>query len=145
MTRAGDHWILRRPLAMRNKFLQTGEAGYRPIRKVRIVLSGLKYAVRYDFSVTYKLVLSGIVLLIFFFFRQWVDFLLLAAATAMMLQAELFNSAIEAVCDYLTTEESHKVKVIKDIAAAAAGICILLWAVILVVETFRVVRYVVNL
>ena len=145
MTRAGDHWILRRPLAMRNKFLQTGEAGYRPIRKVRIVLSGLKYAVRYDFSVTYKLVLSGIVLLVFFFFRQWVDFLLLAAATAMMLQAELFNSAIEAVCDYLTTEESHKVKVIKDIAAAAAGIGILLWAVILVVETFRVVRYVVNL
>jgi diacylglycerol kinase (ATP) len=130
---------------MRNKFLQTGEAGYRPIRKVRIVLSGLKYAVRYDFSVTYKLVLSGIVLLVFFFFRQWVDFLLLAAATAMMLQAELFNSAIEAVCDYLTTEESHKVKVIKDIAAAAAGICILLWAVILVVETFRVVRYIVNL
>ena len=125
---------------MRNKFLQTGEAGYHPIRKMRVVLSGLKYAIRYDFSVTYKLLLSVVVLLFFFFFRQWVDFLLLAAATAMMLQAELFNSAIEAVCDYLTTEESHKVKVIKDIAAAAAGICILLWAVILIGEAYRVVQ-----
>ncbi len=126
---------------MRNKFLETGKYGYHPVRKVKIVLSGLKYAVRYDFSVTYKLILSIIVLLIFFFFRQWIDFLLPAAATVMMLQAELFNSAIEAICDYLTTEESHKVKVIKDISAAAAGICIFLWAIILVVETYRVLRF----
>ena len=106
------------------------------------VLSGLKYAVRYDFSVTYKLLLSAIVLAIFFFFRQWIDFMLLAAATAMMLQAELFNSAIEAVCDFITARESHKGKVIKDIAAAAAGISILMWAIILVVETYRVVRFI---
>lgn len=126
---------------MRNKFLGTGESGYHPIHKVRVVLSGLKYAVRYDFSVTYKLVLSAIVLAISFFFRQWVDFLLLAAATAMMLMAELFNSAIEALCDFITTKESYKVKVIKDISAAAAGICIFFWAVILVAESYRVVRF----
>lgn len=127
---------------MRNKFLGTGERGYRPIRKIKVVISGLQYAVRYDFSVTYKLFLSMIVLLLFFFFRQWVDFLLLAAATAMMLQAELFNSAIEAICDYLTVEESQRVKVIKDISAAAAGICILFWAIVLVVETYRVVIFI---
>ncbi len=123
---------------MRNKFLGTGEDGYHPLRKIKIVLSGLQYAVRYDFSVTYKLFLSAIVLLGCFFVRQWIDFLLIAAATAMMLQAELFNSAIEALCDFITTEESHKVKVIKDISAAAAGICILLWAIILLVEAYRV-------
>ena len=78
------------------------------------------------------------VLVIFFFFRQWIDFLLLAAATAMMLQAELFNSAIEAICDFLTTKENHKVKVIKDISAAATGICILLWSIILCFESYRV-------
>ncbi len=124
--------------AMRNKFLGTGEDGYRPLRKIKIVLSGLQYAVRYDFSVTYKLILSIIVLLGCFFVRQWIDFLLIAAATVMMLQAELFNSSIEALCDFITNEESHKVKVIKDISAAAAGICILLWAIILIVETYRV-------
>jgi len=56
----------------------------------------------------------------------------------MMLQAELFNSAIEAVCDYITTRESHRVKVIKDIAAVAAGISILLWGIILGIETYRI-------
>jgi diacylglycerol kinase (ATP) len=129
---------------MRNKFLETGEAGFHPIRKIRVVLSGLHFATRYDFSVTYKLFLSVAVLGVFFVFRQWVDFLLMAAATAMMLQAELFNSAIEAVCDFITTEENHKVKVIKDISAAAAGICILLWAVILMVEGYRVLRFIIG-
>ena len=125
---------------MRNKFLGTGDSGYHPIRKIKVIISGIKYAIMYDLSVTYKLILSAVVLLIFFFFRQWVDFLLLAAATALMLQAELFNSAIEATCDFITTKESEKVKVIKDISAAAAGICILFWGVILILESWRVVR-----
>ena len=125
---------------MRNKFLGTGDTGYHPVKKIKVIISGLKYAVMYDLSVTYKLILSSVVLLIFFFFRQWVDFLLLAAATALMLQAELFNSAIEALCDFITTEQSEKVKVIKDISAAAAGICILLWGIILILEAWRVVR-----
>ena len=125
---------------MRNKFLGTGDSGYHPVQKVRVVISGLKYAIKYDLSVTYKLVLSAMVLLVFFFFRQWVDFLLLAAATALMLQAELFNSAIEATCDFITTKESEKVKVIKDISAAAAGICIFLWGAVLVIESWRVAK-----
>jgi diacylglycerol kinase (ATP) len=125
---------------LRNKFLGTGESGFHPIRKAGVVLSGLRYAIRYDFSVTYKLILSVAVLSVFFFFRQWVDFLLLAAATAMMLQAELFNSAIEALCDFITTQESRKVKVIKDISAAAAGVSILLWGIILGIETYRLLR-----
>ena len=125
---------------MRNKFLGTGESGYHPIRKIKVILSGLQYAIKYDWSVTYKLVLSILVLLLFFFFRQWVDFFLLAAATVVMLQAELFNSAIEATCDFITTEESEKIKVLKDISAAAAGLCIVLWAIILIVESWRVLK-----
>ena len=129
---------------MRNKFLGTGDSGYHPVRKIKVIISGLKFAVKYDLSVTYKLVLSAIVLLVFFFFRQWVDFLLLAAATVLMLQAELFNSAIEATCDFITTKESEKVKVIKDISAAAAGICILFWGVVLALELWRVVKLILS-
>ena len=129
---------------MHNKFLGTGDKGYHPVRKIRVIISGIKYAVKYDWSVTYKLVLSIIILLVFFFFRQWVDFFLLAAATVIMLQAELFNSAIEATCDFITTKENEKVKVIKDISAAAAGLCIFLWALILVVESWRVFKLIVG-
>ena len=34
--------------------------------------------------------------------------------------AEIFNSAIEALCDFVETRHNEKIKVIKDIAAAAA-------------------------
>jgi diacylglycerol kinase (ATP) len=119
---------------MYNKFLETGEKGYHPLRKIKVCLSGLRYAAHYDFSVAYKLYLSLITLIICFLLRQWVDFLLILAATALVLIAEMFNSAIEALCDFVETHENYKIKVIKDISAAAAGISILLWAVILCVE-----------
>jgi diacylglycerol kinase (ATP) len=119
---------------MYNKFLNTGEKGYHPLRKIKVCLSGLHYAMHYDFSVAYKVYLSIITLIICFLLRQWIDFLLIMAATALVLIAEMLNSAIEALCDFVETDENYKIKVIKDISAAAAGISILLWAVILCVE-----------
>ena len=64
----------------------------------------------------------------------------LFAGTALVLVAELFNSAIEALCDFVEWRESHKIRVIKDISAAAVGIAILLWTVIVVVEILRLWR-----
>ena len=126
---------------MRNKFLGQGEDGYHPIRKIQICLSGLRYAIRYDFSVAYKIYLSLLMLLICFFLRQWIDFLLIMAATGLVLIAEMFNSAIEAICDFIETNENEKIKVIKDISAAATGISILLWVVVLAVEIIKFLKF----
>ncbi len=52
-----------------------------------------------------------------------------------MLIAELFNSAIEALCDFVEDQENEKIRIVKDIAAAAAGISILVWATIMVAES----------
>lgn len=122
---------------MRNKFLGTGEPGYHPLHKIRTVLSGLRYAVFYDFSVAYKLVLSFVVLAIAFGLREWVDFMLVMLVTGLVLVAELLNSAIEALCDFVEQRHNEKIKIIKDIAAAAVGIAILLWTVVLAVEAWR--------
>jgi diacylglycerol kinase (ATP) len=125
---------------MHNKFLGTGEHGYHPLRKIRVCLSGLRYAIRYDFSVAYKVGLSLVILTACFLLRQWLDFLMITAATGLVLIAEMFNSAIEAICDFIETHENEKIKVIKDISAAAAGISILLWAVIMGFELSRLWR-----
>jgi diacylglycerol kinase (ATP) len=122
---------------MRHKFLGTGEAGYHPLRKIRTVISGLRYAVLYDWSVTYKLILSVVVLAVAFGARAWVDFLLILVVTAFVLVAEIFNSAIEALCDFVETRHNEKIKVIKDIAAAGVGISIFVWFIVLGVELSR--------
>ena len=123
---------------MRHKFLDIGEPGYHPIRKLRTVASGLRYAVLYDWSVTYKLVLSLVVLGFAFAYREWVDFLVVLVATAMVLTAEILNSAIEALCDFVEDRHNEKIKIIKDISAAGVGISILVWVIVLVVEVTQV-------
>ena len=123
---------------MRHKFLGTGEPGYHPLRKIRTVFSGLRYAVLYDWSVTYKLILSAVVLVLAFVFRQWLDVLLILLATAFVIAAEIFNSAIEAICDFMETRENPRIKVIKDMAAAAVGIAMLVWMVIIGSELIEV-------
>jgi diacylglycerol kinase len=116
---------------MRHKFLGIGSSGYHPLRKIRTVWSGLRYAVRYDFSVTYKLVLSAIVLAGAFVLRDSLDFLLILVATGMVLFAEMMNSAVEALCDFVEEDHNEKIGVIKDIAAAAVGVSIVVWCVVL--------------
>ncbi|MFZ1828335.1 MAG: diacylglycerol kinase [Candidatus Competibacteraceae bacterium] len=117
---------------MRNKFLGTGEAGYHPLRKIRIVLSGMRFAVFYDFSVAYKLILSIVIIILSIIFQHWVDFEMILLATGLVIMAELFNSAIEAICDFLETRENDKIRAIKDIAAAAVGISIIVWLTVVV-------------
>jgi diacylglycerol kinase len=129
---------------MRNKFLGTGQPGYHPIRKIRTVWSGLRFAALYDFSVAYKLVLSAVVLIAAFWLRQWLDAILILFATGLVLIAEMFNSAIEALCDFVETRHNEKIGIIKDIAAAAVGISIVIWATVVAVEAARIWPRLVN-
>jgi diacylglycerol kinase (ATP) len=112
--------------------------GYNPTRKLKVILSGLYVAVVTDFSVAYKVVLSIPVLGGAFFFRQWVDVSLILLAMGLMLISELFNSAIEVLCDFVESQQNEHIRVTKDIAAAAAGLSILVWATILVIESIRI-------
>lgn len=92
--------------------------------------SGFVSAMRYDLSVAYKVVISVGLLSVMFFLRMWVDFLLIFVATSQMLMAEIFNSSIEAICDFVESHEDGKIKLIKDMAAAATGVSILTWLLV---------------
>ena len=111
--------------------------GYDPVKKIKVVLKGLKVAVITDFSVAYKLVLSIPILLVACMFYRWVDLNIILLATGMMLLAELFNSAIEVLCDFVEPQQNPQIGAIKDIAAAAAGIAIFVWGAILIIEVIQ--------
>jgi diacylglycerol kinase len=87
-----------------------------------------------NFSVAYKLVLSVPIFALACILHQLADLTLVLLATGMMLVAELFNSAIEILCDFVEQQENPHIGVIKDIAAAAAGISIFVWATTLTLE-----------
>jgi diacylglycerol kinase (ATP) len=121
---------------MRNKFLETGEKGYHPLRKFKVILSGLQFSM-IDFSVSYKLVLSVLVIVPSLFLHKWIDSSIIILATAMMLTAEMFNTVVEAMCDYIQSDYDPKIGMIKDVAAAATGIAIFTWIIILCVEIYE--------
>jgi len=79
-----------------------------------------------------------VILLGCFYYRQWLDFSIVFLSTGLMLVAEMFNTTIEALCDFLEPQENAKIGIIKDIAAAAAGISILVWGVVLSLEAVHV-------
>ncbi|MBD3306318.1 diacylglycerol kinase [candidate division KSB3 bacterium] len=110
------------------------QSQFSPKRKILIFLSGLRLATFRDVSVAYKVVLSLIILGISFSVREWVNFLLILLATGQMIMAEIFNTTIETLCDYLTTEYDETIKAVKDIAASAATISIIVWAIVMLFE-----------
>jgi len=122
---------------MYNKFRSPG---YHPIRKLKVILAGLHVAVVTDFRVAYMVILSVPFLGGAFFFRQWVDVSLILLAIGVMLISELFNSAIEVLCDFVEPQQNDRIRVTKDIAAAAAGLSILVWAAILIIESIRLFK-----
>jgi diacylglycerol kinase (ATP) len=58
-------------------------------------------------------------------------------ATALVLAGELLNTAIEELCDYVQPEASAQIGATKDIAAAGVGVCIVAWASVMVLESWR--------
>lgn len=122
---------------MKNKFLETGEKGYHPLKKINVVFSGLRFAVLTDFSVMYKIVLSVIILIPALMLNGPLDASMILLATGVMLSAEIFNTAIEAICDFMKTDYDEKIGIIKDVAAAATGITILIWLLVLIIEIYE--------
>ncbi len=117
---------------------EQGWRSCRPVRKLRICAAGLLVAVRADRSVAYKSALSVASLSLCVAYRELIDFLVVLVVTAVMLVAELMNTAIEQLCDTIEASHNDQIGRIKDIAAAAAGIAGLAWAVVVAVEAGRV-------
>lgn len=122
---------------MKNKHLNTGTQGFKPLRKIKVALKGVYLAVLTDFSVAYKIVLSVFLMAGFFYFRQWLDFSLVLIATALVIVSEMFNTAIEALCDFVEPKQNQKIGLIKDVSAGAVGVSIFVWFIIIVIEVYR--------
>lgn len=118
-----------------NKFLAKQQnTGYAPFRKIRHASHGMWFAVTNDFSVAYKVVVSVVALLLCAVYAEFVDVIIILMATGLVLMAEIFNTAIEAICDYFETGYDEKIGAIKDLAAAAAGISIVVWLAVVLWE-----------
>ena len=89
-----------------------------PWRKVRHVANGVSHAVRNDASVATITAVSTVVVVASVVFARWVDLMLVVVVT--------------------------QIGAIKDIAAAAVGIAIVVWAATVVYEYVNFIRLIVR-
>ena len=81
---------------------------------------GLKSALRTEHNTWIHLVLTISAIGLAAFLRiDRLEWMALIIVTAMVWTAELFNTVIEKVMDFLSTERHPQIKIIKDMAAAA--------------------------
>lgn len=92
--------------------------------------NGLKIAIKGEVNLKIHLVAAGIVIALGFLFNiDRYEWLALLVVIAMVLSAEIFNTAIEHIADFVSVERHPAIKKVKDLAAAA----VLLHAIIAVI------------
>lgn len=107
------------------------------IEKVWNALRGLWVALQRDRSVAWKLPVFLVVLGSAVYLRNWVDVAVLIVATSVLFAAELFNTAIEELCDFVEPRFDERIGAIKDIAAAAVMLCHVAWGAVIAIELYR--------
>ena len=89
------------------------------------LLFGEEHNARIHATITVLVVVAGIVLRV-----SPVEWGVLVICIGMVLSAEAFNSAIERIADYLTTERDERIRDIKDLAAGAVLLCAIAAAIV---------------
>jgi len=90
------------------------------VRRLRFALAGLAHAVRVERSLRTQAGVFALVVLALVVLRPgplWWAAVMLASAG--VLAAELFNTALEALADHLHPEHHPHIRIVKDCAAAA--------------------------
>ncbi len=90
------------------------------IRSANFAIEGILHGTKTQRHLRYHLFSASAVLILSYVLGvSRNDFLVLSLAVIVVLLAELFNTAIEAVVDMLSPERSQKAKIAKDVAAGA--------------------------
>ena len=101
------------------------------LRSFLYAFAGLRLLLREEHNarihatITVLVVVAGIVLRV-----SPVEWGVLVICIGMVLSAEAFNSAIERIADYLTTERDERIRDIKDLAAGAVLLCAIAAAIV---------------
>lgn len=111
----------------------------RHLRKAKVVLMGLWHA-GHDFNVAYKIIVSAVVLALAGVTGQWLELAVVAAASGLLLSSEMFNTAIEQLCDVVSPDHDERIGAVKDVAAVAAGTAMLFWLGVVALVTVRLIQ-----
>ncbi|MBM7543203.1 diacylglycerol kinase family protein [Amphibacillus cookii] len=108
---------------------------YQEIKKKRVgigyAVNGLKYALKHEINMRVHFLITSMVIIFGFLFSiSIVEWVLLILTIGLVLTAEVFNTAVEVMLDYLAPDWHPTAGVIKDLTAGGVLIASVIAAVI---------------
>lgn len=101
------------------------------LRSFGFALEGLAYAIKHEGNARVHLLATALVLALGFGFGvSRLEWAALAAAIGMVWAAELLNTALEILCDFISPDKAEAIKRVKDVAAGAVLVAALAAATI---------------
>ncbi|MGA1845692.1 diacylglycerol kinase [Deferribacter abyssi] len=89
-------------------------------KSLGFAIEGIIYAVRHERNLKIHTILAVLILFFALFFKlKFLEYIILAITVTLVIAAELFNTAIEYIVDYICKEKCEDAKHIKDVAAGA--------------------------
>lgn len=111
------------------------------IKSANNAIEGILHAAKTQRHLRYHFYSAATVLLVSYILGVTrTEFLFIALSVIAVLLAEMFNTALEAVVDYISPEHSEKARIVKDIAAGAVFITALGTAVVGYIILFPYIR-----
>lgn len=92
----------------------------RLIRSFRYATEGTAYLLRTQANVRIHLLAAiAVIALCSFLSLNSIEWAIIGLCIAFVWSSEAFNTAIETLCDRITTERDQQIKIVKDVSAAA--------------------------
>jgi diacylglycerol kinase (ATP) len=89
------------------------------LKSFRYAAQGFVYIVRYEHNARIHLFISGVVLIMGFLLHiKRLEWVLVLLCMGFVLTAEMVNTALEKLSDFVSPQKNEKIRVIKDISAA---------------------------
>ncbi len=100
------------------------------IKSFIYAVGGIKYFFRNERNGKLQLIIAFLVFIIGLILSvSMIEWLIIILFTAIVISMEMFNSALEKICDKINSELDPQIKIIKDMAAGAVLWCAIISAV----------------
>lgn len=114
-------------------------ANYQAHKSIYHALSGIRLAFLREFNLILQLTIGIFTSGVSLYFGHWLFAFANVVMMGIVISLEMMNTAFETLCDLVNLDFDHRIKTIKDIAAASVLVSSFVWLVVLTVEVLVVV------
>jgi diacylglycerol kinase len=107
---------------------------YNSVKSATYAFNGIRLAFLREFNLSLQFLIGLGTAAVSLYYGLWLFAFLNLVMMGVIISLEMMNTAFETLCDLVNLEFDHRIKSIKDIAAASVLISALVWLTLIIFE-----------